>query len=90
MEQHELINLIANGETSRVQFKRDINNVTSEEKLLTYSNLSDVNWYKFKSFYEEQYKETCEKERLPLYLENLRLGENSKLNIAGALLFGQN
>lgn len=63
MEQHELINLIANGETSRVQFKRDINNVTSEEKLLTHSNLSDVNWYKFKSFYEEQYKETCEKER---------------------------
>lgn len=60
----------------------------AEERLVPVSLLEDVNWDKFKRFYEEQYKEPCEKEHLKKYLTNLRLGSDSRLNLAGALLFG--
>jgi len=65
-------------------------NLYAEEILLQHSSLSDFNWDKFQSFYEEKYKEPCEKENIAKYLENLRLGNNDKLNVAGALLFGKN
>ena len=65
-------------------------NLYAEEMLLQHSSLDDFNWDKFKSFYEEKYKETCEKEEILKYLSNLRLGDKGKLNIAGALLFGKN
>jgi len=65
-------------------------NLYAEEMLLQHSSLDDVHWDKFQAFYEEKYKEPCEKENLVKYLENLRLGINSKLNVAGALLFGKN
>lgn len=65
-------------------------NLYAEEKLLTHSSPDDLNWDKFKSFYEEQYKEPCEKSRVVTYLQNLRLGDGLKLNVAGALLFGKN
>ena len=65
-------------------------NLYAEEILLQHSSLSDFNWDKFQSFYEEKYKEPCEKESIPKYLENLRLGNKDKLNVAGALLFGKN
>ncbi|MBE0638790.1 MAG: putative DNA binding domain-containing protein [Bacteroidales bacterium] len=62
----------------------------AEERLVSISSLEDVNWDKFKKFYEEHYKEPCEKEHLKKYLTNLRLGSESRLNLAGALLFGGN
>ncbi|MHB1179381.1 MAG: RNA-binding domain-containing protein [Daejeonella sp.] len=65
-------------------------NLYAEEMLLQHSSLDDFNWDKFKSFYEEKYKENCEKEEILKYLSNLRLGDKGKLNIAGALLFGKN
>ena len=65
-------------------------NLYAEEMLLQHSSLDDFNWDKFKSFYEEKYKEACEKEEILKYLSNLRLGAKGKLNIAGALLFGKN
>ncbi len=65
-------------------------NLYAEEMLLQHSSLEDFNWDKFKSFYEEKYKEGCEKEEIRKYLSNLRLGDKGKLNIAGALLFGKN
>lgn len=65
-------------------------NLYAEEMLLQHSSLDDLNWYQFQSFYEEKYKEVCEKEELQRYLTNLRLGDKGKLNVAGALLFGKN
>ena len=65
-------------------------NLYAEERLLQHSSLDDFDWDKFKSFYEEKYKEPCEKEEILKYLSNLRLGEKGKLNVAGALLFGEN
>jgi predicted HTH transcriptional regulator len=65
-------------------------NLYAEEMLLQHSSLSDLNWDKFQAFYEEKYKEPCEKENMEKHLENLRLGGNGKLNLAGALLFGKN
>lgn len=65
-------------------------NLYAEERLLQHSTIDDLNWDKFKSFYEEKYKEPCEKDELLKYVTNLKLGENGKLNVAGALLFGKN
>jgi len=61
----------------------------AEEKLITQSSTEDIDIDKFKTFYEEKYKETFETERVENYLENLRLGSVGKLTIAGALLFGK-
>ena len=57
---------------------------------MQHSSLEDFEWDKFKSFYEEKYKEPCEKGEILKYLSNLRLGEKGKSNVAGALLFGRN
>lgn len=62
-------------------------NLYAEELLLKNSTLADINWEKFRDFYEEIYNEPCDKDKLSLYLENLNLGKNEKLNLAGALLF---
>ncbi len=65
-------------------------NLYAEEMILTHSSLKDLDWDKFKSFYTEVYKEDCDQEFLPRYIENLRLGNEKHLNIAGALLFSKN
>lgn len=67
-------------------------NLYAEERVLQFSSIDsgDVDWDKFKEFYEKKYKEECFKEHLPNYLRNLRLAEKDKLNVAGALLFGKN
>lgn len=65
-------------------------NLYAEERIIQHSSLEDVNWDKFKRFYEDKYKEPCEKENLDRYLTNLRLGADGKLNVAGALFFGKN
>lgn len=65
-------------------------NLYAEEMLLQHSSLDDFNWDKFQSFYEEKYKEPCEKKYIFQYMENLRLGAKEKLNVTGALLFGKN
>lgn len=65
-------------------------NLYAEEMLLQHSSIDDFNWDKFQLFYEEKYKVLCDKEEALKYLENLRLSSGSKLNVAGALLFGKN
>ena len=65
-------------------------NLYAEERLLQHSSLEDFDWEKFQVFYEEKYKEPFEKEDRLRYLSNLRIGDNGKLNVAGALLFGKN
>jgi ATP-dependent DNA helicase RecG len=65
-------------------------NLSAEEQIIAKSALEDLNWEKFKKFFEEKYREPCQKEDLSRHLRNLDLGKDGKLNIAGALLFGQN
>ncbi|NUM69655.1 MAG: putative DNA binding domain-containing protein [Ignavibacteriaceae bacterium] len=65
-------------------------NLYAEERIIRNSSVEDVDWEKFREFYEKKYKESFEKESLERYLQNLRLMEDGKLNIAGALLFGRN
>ena len=62
-------------------------NLYAEEKIIQHSTYDDLDWDKFKVFYQKTYNETCEKEDLDRYLKNLRLGGDGKLNLAGALLF---
>jgi len=64
-------------------------NLYAEERVLQHSSLDDLNWDKFKLFYEEKYKEECHKKDLLKNITNLRLGGSGKLNVAGALLFGE-
>lgn len=61
----------------------------AEEKLIVQSTTEDIDFEKFRSFYEKKYRETFVDERIENYLENLRLGSVGKLTIAGALLFGR-
>ena len=62
-------------------------NLYAEEKLLRNSTYEDLDWDKFKAFYEDAYQESFEKAHIDRYIENLRLGKEGKLNLAGALLF---
>jgi ATP-dependent DNA helicase RecG len=61
----------------------------AEERLITKSSMEDFDIVKFKSFYEEKYREAFDANRIEKYLENLRLGSEGKVTIAGALLFGK-
>jgi len=79
---------LSKGELSRLL--QSSGNLYAEEMLLQHSSLDDLNWDKFKAFYEKKFKETCEKEEILKYLANLRLGSNGKLNAVGGLLFGKN
>lgn len=65
-------------------------NLYAEEMIINHSLHFDLDWDKFKSFYSEVYKEECEREYISRYIDNLRLGNHTHLNIAGALLFGKN
>lgn len=60
----------------------------AEEKVIKHSSIDDINTLKFKSFYEEKYKEALEPDKVEKYLQNLRLFADNKITIAGALLFG--
>ena len=62
-------------------------NLYAEEQILHHCTYEDLNWDKFKSFYEKTYKEPCEWEERDRIFENLRLGKDGKPNLAAALLF---
>jgi predicted HTH transcriptional regulator len=62
----------------------------AEEQVLAHSDISDIHKVKFSDFYESMYKESPEPGHTERYLNNLRLASGSKINIAGALLFGKN
>ncbi len=79
--------------TSKAELSRLLQssgNIFAEEQIVQKSALDDLDWDKFKKFFEEKYKEECKKEDLARHIQNLDLGKEGKLNIAGALLFGKN
>ncbi|MFM8362724.1 MAG: helix-turn-helix domain-containing protein, partial [Haliscomenobacter sp.] len=61
----------------------------AEEQILSHCSYADINWDKFKQFYETMYGEILEPDRERKF-ENLRLGQDGKPNLAGALLFTNN
>ncbi len=76
--------------TSKEELKRllqNSGNLYAEEMILEYTTIDDLDWYRFEEFYQNKFKENPEKSNVSQILENLRLGKNSKLNLAGALLF---
>jgi len=61
----------------------------AEEKVIFQSSTEDIDINKFKDFYQKKYKESFDDDRIERYLENLKLGSDGKVTIAGALLFGK-
>lgn len=61
----------------------------AEEQILNHCSYADIDWDKFKNFFEETYDESLEPDSERKF-ENLRLGSSGKPNLAGALLFTNN
>lgn len=64
-------------------------NLYAEQMLLHDSTLKDLEWGLFQEFYEKKYKEEIEREAFASKVENLSLGKDGKINVAGNLLFGK-
>ncbi|HPO90187.1 MAG TPA: putative DNA binding domain-containing protein [Victivallales bacterium] len=64
----------------------------AEERIIEHSSITeDLDKIKFATFVREQYNEEISDNRdIEKHINNLRLGKDGKLNIAGALLFGKN
>lgn len=89
MEPEALMDLITGKVTSNEEIRRMLQSSGSlyaEEQILAHCTYEDINWEKFKDYYESAYGETLEPDRERKF-ENLRLGEGGKPNLAGALLF---
>jgi ATP-dependent DNA helicase RecG len=61
----------------------------AEEQILPHCIYADIDWDKFSHFYETTYEEPAEPDQERKF-ENLRLGQDGKPNLAGALLFTNN
>ncbi|GAB4418089.1 MAG: hypothetical protein OHK0039_29170 [Bacteroidia bacterium] len=57
--------------------------------MLHHATYADIDWERFRLFYEEAYGEPVEPDKEQKF-ENLRLGQDGKPSLAGALLFTRN
>lgn len=64
-------------------------NLYAEEQVLQHASYADIDWDKFRQYYESAYSEPVEPDPEQKF-ENLRLGSDGKPNLAGALLFTRN
>ena len=64
-------------------------NLYAEQMLLQSSTINDLEWGAFGEFYEKKYKEEFDRETFYSKVENLSLGKDGKINVAGNLLFGK-
>lgn len=64
-------------------------NLYAEQMLIQQSTIRDLDWGLFREFYEKKYKEEVAYEDFAAKIENLSLGQNGKVNLAGNLLFGK-
>ena len=79
--------------TSREELARLLQssgNLYAEERIIQHSSLGDINFEKFRTFYETKYSEPCSGDDLARQIPNLRLGNQEHLNVAGGMLFGKN
>jgi len=65
-------------------------NLYAEQMLVRGSSVKDLDWGLFREFYEKKYKEEVIYEDFQAKVENLSLGAEGKINLAGDLLFGKN
>ncbi|MBK8664145.1 MAG: putative DNA binding domain-containing protein [Ignavibacteriales bacterium] len=78
--------------TSKEEISRllqSVGNLYAEERIIPHSKISDIDRLIFTEFFEKKYKEEFKETELNRIIPNLRLGEDGKLNVAGALLFGK-
>ncbi|MBK7868100.1 MAG: putative DNA binding domain-containing protein [Ignavibacteriales bacterium] len=78
--------------TSKEEISRllqSVGNLYAEERIIPHSKISDIDRLIFTEFFEKKYKEEFKETELDRIIPNLRLGEDGKLNVAGALLFGK-
>jgi len=90
MEPIELLSITAREEIQRMYQNAGL--LHGDEILLPNLTSEDVDKRVFATFYEKQYEEDFEEQRLPLpqLLDNLNLSREGALNLAGALLFSRN
>ena len=71
---------------------QDSGHLTADEMLIPGSTIKDLNYYKFDSFFEDNFYRSLKDTNQPIekLLENLNLFKDGKLNLAGLLLFGVN
>lgn len=65
-------------------------NLYAEQMILPNSSTKDLDWGLFREFYEKKYKEDIAYEDFSTVLQNLSLGKDGKITLAGNLLFGKN
>jgi len=65
-------------------------NLYAEQMLVRGSSVKDLDWGLFREFYEKKYKEEIAFEDFEAKVQNLSLGAEGKINLAGDLLFGKN
>ncbi|WP_353483564.1 RNA-binding domain-containing protein [Haliscomenobacter sp.] len=65
-------------------------NLYAEQMLIRESSIKDLDWGLFREFYEKKYQEDIALEDFQAKVENLTLGAEGKINLAGNLLFGKN
>lgn len=78
--------------TSREELARLLQssgNLYAEQMLLQQSSIKDLDWILFRDFYEKRYKMEIAPEEFQTKVENLSLGAEGKINVAGNLLFGK-
>lgn len=81
--------------TSREEIQRMFQSsglIHGDEVLVPSASILDIDLDNFKKFYKKEFEEDIEDVGIPLakLLENLNLGKEGKLNVAGTLLFGKN
>ena len=66
--------------------------IHGDEVLVPNVPFTDLDHFSFKEFFEKEFDESLDELEIPIesLIENLNLGKNGTLNIAGALLFGKN
>ncbi|HEY5535339.1 MAG TPA: RNA-binding domain-containing protein [Ignavibacteria bacterium] len=62
----------------------------AERQNIENSSIDDIDFVLFKKFYSDRNNEEITKDNLKRIMQNLRLLENDKLTLAGAILFGNN
>lgn len=79
--------------TSREELARLLQssgNLYAEQMLVRGATIKDLDWGLFREFYEKKYKEEVAYEDFQAKIENLSLGAEGGINLAGELLFGKN
>lgn len=81
--------------TAREELQRlfqSSNLIHADENISSNMTIADIDMDTFRSYFEMRYKEALSEQHQPLeqLISNMNLGKDGQLNLAGALLFGNN